>query len=118
MDAENAGESNREVSIRMTFTHCHLPPVHDALVLGRRAPVGSTAVVRAMQAMTPGQYRLIKVDHPLIESLLVRETDLRKMPEETLVKIILDEAEPLMDETDALNVEIDLKVTVQARMEQ
>ena len=116
METERVGNAERDVFIRMTFSHCELPPVQDALVLGKRAPVGSTAVVTALQAMSPGQFQLIKVDHPIIESLLVRESDLRKMPRDKLVNIIVEQAAPLMDEADALNVELELKVTVQVKM--
>ena len=108
---------NRKSNVRITFKGCQLPPVRDALVIGRQAPVGSEAVVRAMQAMSPGAFRLVEVDHPLIESLLIRESDLRKVPEGRLVKLLLENAGPIMDETDALNVTIEVEISVDAKIE-
>jgi len=109
--------NGKNAMIRMTFKGCQLPPVRDALVIGRQAPVGSEAVVRAMQAMSPGAFRLVEVDHPLIESLLIRESDLRKVPEGRLVKLLLENAGPIMDETDALNVTIEVEISVDAKIE-
>ncbi len=113
MTEKTANVSPRSASILMTFRRCDLPPVSDALVLGRRAPVGSNGVVRALQAMSPGMVRLIRLEHPVIESVLVRESDLRKVPEEMLVRLLVEQASPIMDETDALNVDIDLELKVQ-----
>ncbi len=103
---------DKRYDVQLTFRRMDLPPVRDALVLGKRAPVGSTGVVRALQAMSPGAFRLIKVDHPVIESVLVREADLRKIPEEEFLAVVLEEAAAIMDDTDALNVEVDVAVTV------
>ena len=104
--------TDKKYNVELTFRKMDLPPVRDALVLGKRAPVGSTGVVRALQAMSPGVFRLIKVDHPLIESVLVREVDLRKVPEDEFLAVVLEEAAAIMDETDALNVEVEVAVKV------
>ena len=100
----------------MTFKQCMLPPVKDALIIGKKAPVGSQGVVRAMQAMSPGMFRHIKVEHDIIESVLVRESDLRKISEQDLLRILIAESEQIMDETDAINVDLDLEVTVETRL--
>jgi len=117
MAKERRVEAKRDLSVRMVFSECALPPVNDALVLGKRTPVGITGVVRALQAMSPNQYKLIPVEHPTVEAVLVREADLRKVPEELFVQLILEQAGPLMDETDALNVKIAIEVTVDAKVE-
>jgi len=108
---------NRKSNVRITFKGCQLPPVEDALVVGKHAPVGSEAVVRALQAMSPGKFKLIKVTHPVIESLLIRESDLRKIPEEKLVKLLLENASPVMDESDSLNVTLEVEIVVQTALE-
>ncbi len=103
----------RRVRLNMRFSHFLLPPIQDALIIGRKAPVGPHSIARAFQAMVPGVYRMIRVEHPVIEAVLVRESDLRKVPQETLVSHLLQQAEAIMDETDALHVTISIEVIVE-----
>ncbi len=109
-------DSPTTISIQMSFRQCSLPPVQDALILGKKAPVGSEGVVRALQALSPGVYRLIRVKHDVIESILVRESDLRKISEDDLVRVMIQHVGPIMDATDALNVQLDIRVTVNVEL--
>ncbi len=115
--ATTSPNRRRAVHIRISCRQAELPPVQDVLVLGRRSPVGSNGVVAAMQALSPGQFRLLRVEHPVVEAMLVRETDLRKLPEEILIQQVLDAVGPMMDETDALNVELEVRVDVETHLE-
>ncbi|NOY81428.1 MAG: hypothetical protein GXP31_10545 [Kiritimatiellaeota bacterium] len=108
--------SPKTISIQMAFRQCNLPPVQDALILGKQAPVGSEGVVRALQALSPGVYKLIRVEHDVIESILVRESDLRKISENDLVRVMIEHVGPIMDATDALNVQLDIRVTVSVEL--
>ena len=100
----------KKYTVNMICRSAMLPPVRDVLVIGKKTPVGAKGVVEAMQAMTPGMFRHITVDHPVIDSLLVRESDLRKIPERHLVAEILECAEGIMDESDALSIDLDVQV--------
>ena len=103
----------RWATMSLKFEQFQLPPVRDALVIGRRAPAGSNGIARAMTEFSPGAFRLIKVDHPVIEGVLVRASDLRKVPEELLIPRLLKAAESIMDETDALHVTISIEITAE-----
>ena len=107
------GRAKRMVKLNMRFTHFQLPPIRDALIIGKKAPVGPNSVARAFQAMVPGVYRLIHVEHPTIEAVLVRESDLRKVPQKILVPYLLQQAEAIMDETDALHVSLNIEIIVE-----
>jgi len=108
---------NVTVDLAMTFSQYNLPPIHDALVIGKRAKIGAGSVARAFQEMTPGMFKLYRIEHPKIEALLVRESDIRKIPEKELISRILACAEKIMDETDSLHVEITIKVSIRERIE-
>jgi len=104
---------NRKASVTMQFSAFQLPPVQDALIIGKRTPVGANSIAKALQEMSPGIFRLIKVDHPIIDALLVRESDLRKLSEEELVPRLLKHAENIMDETDTLHVKVSIEIVVE-----
>ncbi len=111
-DSKGSGATKR-VSLAFRFQHFALPPVRDALIIGRRAPIGSHSIARAFQEMSPGMFRLVRVEHPIIEAILVRESDLRKVSEEILIERLLQYAQEIMDETDTLKVEVNVEVLVQ-----
>jgi len=101
----------------MCFSQFSLPPIQDALVIGRKASIGPHAIAKAFDEMTPGVFQLIMVEHPTIEAVLVRKSDLRKIPETHLVSLILRHAGPIMDETDSLHVSISVEVVVEEEVE-
>ena len=95
--------------------HCsqfELPPIRDAVLVGRRAPVGAKALFQALEDMTPGLYELIQTDHPVIEAIIIRRSETRKIPKEKLIPLLLKRIAPFMDETDALRVEIDITLVL------
>jgi hypothetical protein len=103
----------RRVHFTFRFAQFELPPVHSALIIGKRAPVGAIGTARAFQEMAPGMFRLVAVDHPIIEGVLLRECDLRKVAEADLVARLVRQAEKMMGETDILHVILTLEVTVE-----
>lgn len=109
-DGQVAAPSMR-VEISMRLSEFRLPPVQSALVIGRRAPVGPRAMYQALQAMLPGVYRLVEVDHPVVEAMVFREADLRRVREQLLVTAVLSQASAFMTETDVLHCALDLVIT-------
>lgn len=113
---EDEGEHRERLvraSIRLSFSQFALPPVKDALIVGKRAPVGINALTRAFEEIAPGAFKAIEVEHPLIEALLIRFADLRKVPEDKLVPLLLRHAEQIMDETDSLHVVVSIDINVE-----
>lgn len=60
--------------------------------------------------MTPGLFRPIQVEHPVVEMMRARESGLHKLPEEELTSRTLSNTEKIMNEADALHVGIDVEV--------
>jgi len=102
----------RTVTLHATFSHFALPPVRDALIVGRKAAIGPHALHESLEVLMPEQFELIHVDHPTIEAVLVRRSDLRKFPKEKFVPLLLEMAEGIMDETDCLRVDISVEVSM------
>lgn len=117
MSKENSEILAMTADLTMTFSRFALPPIHDALVIGKRARIGANSIARSLQEMTPGMFKLCRVEHPIVEAVLVRESDLRKIPEKKLIPRILAHAERIMDETDSLHVEIRIEVTCKEKIE-
>jgi hypothetical protein len=113
-ESADRGETapRRRINLQLRFTQYHLPPLDSALIIGRRAPVGANGISRAFQELSPATFRLIPVDHPVAEAVLVRTSDLRKLPQEALISRLLRLADQIMDEADTLHVALSFEVIV------
>jgi hypothetical protein len=102
----------RRINLQLRFTQYHLPPLDSALIIGKRAPVGANGISRAFQELSPATFRLIPVDHSVAEAVLVRVSDLRKLPQQELISRLLQLADQIMDETDTMHVALKFEVIV------
>jgi hypothetical protein len=103
----------RKINLQLRFTPYHLPPLDSALIIGKRAPVGANGISRAFQELSPATFQLIAVEHPVAEAVLVRASDLRKLPQQELIRRLLQLADQIMDETDTLHVALRFEVIVE-----
>jgi hypothetical protein len=114
-ESARRGETSprRRINMELRFTQYHLPPLDSALIIGKRAPVGANGISRAFQELSPATFRLIPVDHPVAEAVLVRASDLRKLPQQALISRLLQLADQIMDEADTLHVGLKFEVIVE-----
>src|SRR5262245_57138622 len=103
----------RRINLQLRFTPYHLPPLDSALIIGKRAPVGANGISRAFQELSPAIFQLSPVEHPVAEAVLVRASDLRKLPQQALLRRLLQLADQMMDETDTLHVALRFEVIVE-----
>jgi|SRR5678816_1334161 hypothetical protein len=106
-----SSQLKRHVNVSLRMTRFELPPVESALVVGRKAPIGSNALEKALAEIMPGTFRRIEVEHPIIEAVIIREAQSRRISEDGLVRLLVRHAEGMMDETEALRVTAELVIT-------
>jgi hypothetical protein len=113
-ESADRGETSprRRINLQLRFTQYYLPPLDSALIIGKRAPVGANGISRAFQELSPATFQLIPVEHPVAEAVLVRVSDLRKLPQQTLISRLLGLADQIMDEADTLHVALRFEVIV------
>jgi len=103
---------SRKINLELRLTHYHLPPVDNALIIGKRAAVGANSISRAFEELSPGTFRLIPVEHHVAEAVLVKASDFLKLPEAELVRRLLVQADQIMDETDTLHVKLHFEIII------
>ena len=116
VDLAAAGPAAR-ADLRIRLSRFNLPPVQSALVVGKRASIGSRAMAKALDEMMPGAFKRIDVDHPLIESILCRDVHLRRISSEKLIPLIVRHAEAFMADTDTLHFDINIDVFIRESVE-
>ncbi|HSF32372.1 MAG TPA: hypothetical protein VLK82_18115 [Candidatus Tectomicrobia bacterium] len=114
-EASDKGDTGprRRISLQLRFTQYHLPPLDSALIIGKRAAIGANGISRAFQELSPQTFQLIPVDHPVVEAVLVRGSDLRKISQQALLNRLLRVAAQIMDDTDTLHVTVKYEVIVE-----
>jgi hypothetical protein len=115
--AKQAGGAQSQANIQIRLKRFHLPPVDTAVIVGRRAMIGATAMLKSLEQMLPGAFRLVEVDDPVAEAIIVREAHVRRIDPERLAQLILDAAEGAMGETEMMHVTVDVEIRYSTSME-
>lgn len=104
------GDSSHEqatLSVRVRIREFNIPPITDALVLGKKAPIGSEAMIRALSLLHVAPFERIRVDEDeIIEDILVRRGVLNKIPHEKLQKLICTRVKPFMTPEEVINLDV------------
>ncbi|WP_055666790.1 hypothetical protein [Desnuesiella massiliensis] len=108
----NYVETSKKAEITMKLSHFEMPPMQDALIVGKRAPIGPEGARRMVNIISPDQYEVIKISHEFIEGIIIRKSLLSILPKDKLISIILEEGERIANETTIIKVEINLTVKV------
>lgn len=109
--------SSRKATLTLKISEFEVPPMQDMLIIGRKAPIGPEAVRRMAEALSPDQFSLIKMDHPKIEAVLIRNTLLQMIDEKLLMNIILEEAERMISDSMVLRSELKIAMSVQREVD-
>ena len=108
MDSQEAGRK-AEISLRIMeyqIDENDLPSVDDALIIGKRAPIGTDGAKKIVELISPGKYEVIKVEHSLIDSIIIRKVLLSMIPREKLMPVIIEESGKMIHESIILKAQI------------
>ena len=102
----------KKAEIQMHMTEFEIPPMQDVVIVGRNAPIGPEALKRMVDVLSPDQYKIIKVEHPVIEAIVVRNALLNMIPEGKLSEFILEEGGKIVDESMIIKDHVNISVHV------
>ena len=83
-----------------------IPPINDALIIGKNAPIGSEAMRRALSLLHGAPFDMIKVDDDIVSEILVRNTILKKIQQENFIKLIIKKVKPFMSVDEVIHLDI------------
>ncbi|MEW5815206.1 MAG: hypothetical protein AB1798_07415 [Spirochaetota bacterium] len=106
----------KETFLRARVKTFAIPPVHDGLVIGRKAAIGCEAFKRALPLLTPNRFEDIDLDDEIISDILIRSTFLRKIPREKLAQFVLQRLKPLMSDEDVLHLDLECESIVEEQI--
>lgn len=111
------GSDDPEIRLKVRVRQFAIPPVRDALVIGRQSPVGCVAMKRCIGLLSPDPFEDIHIpDHPIVSDLIVRRHLLLRAPKEQLTDFVLREIAPMMGDTEILVLDLDVEVELEAAL--
>ncbi len=113
---EESPKNPTSLTVRATLREFHLPPVEDALVIGRDAPIGAEAMSRALKLLHVASFVNVPVDQDGVHAVLVRESLLRKVSREKLLELVTRRVIPFMAEDEVIHLEIEPELHIEERL--
>lgn len=111
-DYAGSAQIFRKAEMTVRLSEFEIPPMQDVLLVGKRAPIGPEAVRRMVDALSPEQYEIIRLDHPLFEAAVIKRSLVKLMPKEKIMPIILEEGERVANEDSVLKAQVNIIIQV------
>lgn len=105
-------EPLRKAEMTIRLSEFEIPPMQDALLVGKKAPIGPEAVRRMVDALSPEQYEIIRIEHQVFEAAVLKRSLLKLLPEEKLLPILLEECERVADEQAVVKAQVNIVIQV------
>jgi hypothetical protein len=96
--------------VRARVTEFGYPPVHDALVLGINAPLGTEAFKKAVGLLVSTPFENVSISDDVIGSVLVRSSVLRRIAAEKFLDFVVRRVKPLMSGEEILHLDVHIEV--------
>jgi hypothetical protein len=102
--------------LRARVTEFGYPPVHDALVIGKGAPLGTEAFRRAVNLLVATPFEHVAVEDEVVSGLLVRAAILRRIDADRLVEFVMSRVKPLMAGDEILHLDLEVEVDLEGEL--
>lgn len=102
----------RKAQLNIRLSEFEIPPMQDVLLVGKRAPIGPEAVRKMVDAMSPEQYEIICLEHPIFEALVIKKSLLKQISKDKLLPIILEEGERIATEETVVKAQVNIVIQV------
>ena len=100
-------ESLRKAEMIIRHSEFEIPPMQDVLLVGKKAPIGPEAVRRMVDALSPEQYEIIR-----LEAVVLKRSLLKLLPREKLLPILLEECERVAEEATVIKAQVNVVIQV------
>jgi hypothetical protein len=105
--------TSRKHALKVRVREFQIPPIHDALVLGRASHIGCAAIRKALGLLSESPYEHIEVDDDLVSDIIIRRSILRRLSQEALVAFTLGHVKPLMTAEEILHLDLEVEVRLE-----
>lgn len=105
-------ESTKKAEITLRLSEFEMPPMQDVLIVGKRAPIGPEAARRMVDILSPEQYEIVELEHPIIEAIVLRKFLMSMIPKDKLISLILEEGGKVANESTIIKAHLNIVLHV------
>lgn len=105
-------ESTKKAEITLRLSEFEVPPMQDVLIVGKRAPIGPEAARRMVDILSPEQYEIVEIEHPVIEAIVLRKSLISMLSKDKLISLILEEGGKVANESTIIKAHINIVLQV------
>lgn len=110
-----ASTTNLKYSVKVRVREFGVPPIHDALVVGKRAAIGCAAIRKAIELLVASPFEHIEFEDDVISDIIVRSVILRRIPKEKLIAFVVAQVKPLMTADEILHLDLEVEVAMEGQ---
>ncbi len=70
----NFADVSKKAEVIIRLSEFEIPPMQDVLIVGKRAPIGPEAARKMVDILSPEQYEIVKIEHPIVEAVVIRKS--------------------------------------------
>lgn len=96
--------------LRVQLRAFQIPPIRDAALVGRAAPVSGKVLAQTLRLMCPETFVGFAMTDDTIAWIFVRKAILRRISVERIKTIVLRKIKPLMGKTEILTLDMDIEI--------
>lgn len=108
--------NNISVNIWLQCEELKFPPINDALVLGKTAPITAEAMGRALTLLHVSPFEHVELsgeyEDDVVNDIFVRRNLLHKIPREKLIPFLVQRVKAFMTTDEILHLRIDAEVSL------
>ena len=105
-------ECVKKAEVTMRLSEFEMPPMQDVLIVGKKAPIGPEAARRMVDILSPEQYEIVEIEHPIIEAIVIRKSLMSMIDREKLVSLILDEGGRVANVSTIIKAQLNIVVHI------
>ncbi len=108
-----APSASMKHSVKARVREFGVPPIHDALVVGKQAAIGCAAIRKAIELLVASPFEHIEFEDDVISDIIVRSAILRRIPKDKLIAFVVAQVKPLMTADEILHLDLDIEVALE-----
>lgn len=105
-----SADNHGSVTVKVHAKEFVIPPVRDALVVGKTSPIGCVALKKALTLLHGEPFEDIHPDDEVVGDILIRANILRKVSRDKLERLVLERIKPLMVPGEVIHLDIEVEV--------
>jgi len=107
-------ESQKNVTVRLSFERTTLPPFNDILVLGKNSPLGMNGVGQCLDLLVPDGFDRFEVEDEHVAAIIINKNILLRIKPAAVIRILQEKVFPYVGKSEIFKVDFTVAISYDA----